>query len=92
MDTQMLIGSKFERGTEQEEPILNPKTGETVLGMPEASQGQIEDAVAAAEKAFSSWSRTTPAQSSSKMTLCTTPRPASPGVVRARPWAAMRRA
>ncbi|MGE0281564.1 MAG: gamma-aminobutyraldehyde dehydrogenase [Rhizobiaceae bacterium] len=64
MDTQMLIGSKFERGTEQEEPILNPKTGETVLGMPEASQGQVEDAVAAAEKAFSSWSRTTPAQRS----------------------------
>jgi len=65
MDTQMLIGSKFERGTEQEEPILNPKTGETVLGMPEASQSQIEDAVAGADKAFATWSRTTPAQRSS---------------------------
>ena len=64
METQMLIGSKFERGTEQEEPILNPKTGETVLGMPEASQGQIDAAVAAAERAFATWSRTTPAQRS----------------------------
>ena len=30
MDTQMLIGSKFENGAETEEPILNPKTGATV--------------------------------------------------------------
>ena len=53
MNTQMLIGSRFEKGTETEEPILNPKTGEThVLGLPEASPGQIDKAVAAAEKAF----------------------------------------
>jgi aminobutyraldehyde dehydrogenase len=64
MYTEMLIGSRFEKGTETEEPILNPKTGETVLGLPEASQGQIEAAVAAAEKAFATWSRTTPAQRS----------------------------
>lgn len=64
MDTQMLIGSAFEAGTETEEAILNPRTGETVLNLPEASQSQIERAVAAAEKAFASWSRTTPAQRS----------------------------
>jgi aminobutyraldehyde dehydrogenase len=64
MDTAMLIGSTFEQGTEAEEAILNPKTGETILGLPEASQGQIEAAVAAAEKAFTGWSRTTPAQRS----------------------------
>jgi aminobutyraldehyde dehydrogenase len=64
MYTEMLIGSRFEKGTETEEPILNPKTGETVLGLPEASQAQIEAAVAAAEKAFATWSRTTPAQRS----------------------------
>ena len=52
METEMLIGSKFEKGTETEEPILNPKTGETILDLPEASQAQIEAAVAAAEKAF----------------------------------------
>ena len=64
MDTQMLIGPKFEAGTETAEPVLNPKTGKTILDMPEASPAQIEAAVAAAEKAFASWSRTTPAQRS----------------------------
>ncbi|CAG0992941.1 aminobutyraldehyde dehydrogenase [Rhizobiaceae bacterium] len=64
MDTQMLIGSAFEAGTETEEAILNPRTGETILNIPEASQSQIEKAVAAAEKAFATWSRTTPAQRS----------------------------
>jgi aminobutyraldehyde dehydrogenase len=64
MQTEMLIGAKFEKGTETEEQILNPKTGETVLMLPEASQSQIEAAVAAAEKAFVTWSRTTPAQRS----------------------------
>ena len=64
MHTEMLIGSKFEKGTETEEAILNPKTGETILNLPEASQGQIEAAVAAAEKAFATWSRTTPGQRS----------------------------
>jgi aminobutyraldehyde dehydrogenase len=64
MQTEMLIGSKFEKGTETEEQILNPKTGETILDLPEASQSQIDAAVAAAGKAFTTWSRTTPAQRS----------------------------
>ncbi|CAN7414879.1 gamma-aminobutyraldehyde dehydrogenase [Rhizobium rhizogenes] len=64
MDIQMLIGSRFEAGTETEEHILNPKTGETVLNLPEASLGQIDAAVDAAERAFTSWSQTTPGQRS----------------------------
>ncbi|GAC1044295.1 gamma-aminobutyraldehyde dehydrogenase [Rhizobium sp. No.120] len=64
MDTQMLIGSRFEAGTETEERVLNPKTGEAVLNLPEASLGQIDAAVDAAEKAFTSWSQTTPSQRS----------------------------
>jgi len=64
MDTQMLIGSRFEAGVEQEERILNPKTGEEILLLPEASLAQIDAAVEAAEKAFASWSRTTPSQRS----------------------------
>ena len=64
MDTQMLIGSRFEAGTETEERVLNPKTGETVLALPEASLGQIDAAVDAAERAFTSWSQTTPSQRS----------------------------
>jgi aminobutyraldehyde dehydrogenase len=64
MDTQMLIGNRFEAGTEAEEKIFNPRTGETILNLPEASSIQIEAAVNAAEKAFATWSRTTPAQRS----------------------------
>ena len=44
MDTQMLIGSSFEAGTEMEEQILNPKTGETVIAIPEASTVPIDRA------------------------------------------------
>ena len=64
MDTKMLIGSRFEKGTEHEEKILNPRTGETILLLPEASQAQVDDAVSAAEAAFAKWSRTTPAERS----------------------------
>ena len=64
MDTQMLIGSKFEKGTESDEAVLNPKTGETIVALPEAGQAQLDAAVAAAEKAFATWSRTTPGQRS----------------------------
>ena len=53
MQTQMLIGSDFEAGSEVEETVLNPRTGETILQMPEASPAQIDRAVAAAEAAFS---------------------------------------
>ncbi|TYK98092.1 aldehyde dehydrogenase family protein, partial [Streptococcus dysgalactiae] len=62
MDTEMLIGAPFEKGAEAEEAVLSPRTGATILSRPEASEAQIERAVAAAEKAFATWSRTTPAQ------------------------------
>ncbi len=65
MNTEMLIGSKFVVGSEAEENILNPKTGESILMLPEASTQQIDQAVNAAKKAFASWSRTTPAERSS---------------------------
>ncbi len=64
MDTQLLIGSTFEAGTEAEELILNPRTGGKIIDLAEASQSQIERAVDAAEKAFDSWSMTTPAERS----------------------------
>jgi len=64
MDTAMLIGSAFVGGTETEEKILNPKTGDTILDLPEASLAQIDEAVDAAEKAFDGWSVTTPAERS----------------------------
>ena len=64
MDTNMLIGASMEAGTETEETVLNPKTGNAILELPEASQAQIDRAVAAANAAFSNWSRTTPAERS----------------------------
>ncbi len=64
MDTKMLIGGSMEAGMETEETILNPKTGSSILELPEASQAQIDRAVAAANTAFASWSRTTPAERS----------------------------
>ncbi|MBP3127100.1 gamma-aminobutyraldehyde dehydrogenase [Thalassospira sp. ER-Se-21-Dark] len=64
MDTKMLIGSSLEMGVEAEENIINPKTGETIMMLPEASMEQIDRAVSAAEHAFQSWSRTTPAERS----------------------------
>src|SRR3569623_965576 len=64
MDTQMLIGSRFEAGTETPEQELNPRTGKLTEAIPEASEQQIDAAVTAAEAAFRTWSRTTPAQRS----------------------------
>jgi aminobutyraldehyde dehydrogenase len=64
LDTQMLIGSKFVAGTDAPEAVVNPKTEETIVGLPEASPAQVDAAVNAAEKAFQSWSRTTPGERS----------------------------
>jgi aminobutyraldehyde dehydrogenase len=64
MDTEMLIGSRFEAGTETPEQVLNPRTGKLIQAIPEASISQIDAAVASAEAAFKTWSRTTPGQRS----------------------------
>jgi aminobutyraldehyde dehydrogenase len=60
LDTQMLIGSQFVNGVETAERVLNPKTGELIVDLAEASIDQIDAAVDAAEKTFATWSRTTP--------------------------------
>jgi aminobutyraldehyde dehydrogenase len=62
LDTNMLIGSNFVSGTEAPEPVVNPRTGATIVSLPEASLGQVDAAVEAAVKAFRTWSRTTPAE------------------------------
>ena len=64
LDTQMLIGSNFVAGTEASEAVVNPKTEETIVRLPDASPAQVDSAVDAAAKAFQSWSRTTPAERS----------------------------
>lgn len=67
METKMLIGSSFEAGTEIEEAVLNPRTGETILMLSEANNSQIDRAVSAARAAFTHWSRTTPSERSEKL-------------------------
>src|SRR3990172_7902935 len=64
LDTQTLIGANFVDGTEAPETVVNPKTEETIVNLPDASPAQVDAAVNAATKAFQSWSRTTPAERS----------------------------
>ena len=64
LDTKMLIGSNFVTGSDEPEAVINPKTEETVVTLPDASPGQVDDAVNAAAMAFQTWSRTTPAERS----------------------------
>jgi aminobutyraldehyde dehydrogenase len=67
MDTQLLINGEFTAGTESAETILNPRTGETILDLPEASADQIDAAVRGAAEAFGGWSRTTPSERSAAL-------------------------
>lgn len=62
IDTDILIGDSLEQGTEGKERVLNPRTGGLILELPEASTDQVDRAVAAARRAFDSFSRTTPAE------------------------------
>ena len=63
-DTDMLIGKKFVAGGEAGECVLNPRTEDILVDLPEASLQQVDAAVVAAEGAFASWSRTSPAERS----------------------------
>ena len=67
IQTQLLIGNRFEAGVEMPEQVLNPRTGALILEVPEASTAQVDRAVAAAKKAFESWSRTTPGERSAAL-------------------------
>ena len=67
MDRELRIGAKFESGEGAAEQVLNPRTGELVAEVPEASAAQVDRAVAAADAAFADWARTTPAQRSAAL-------------------------
>lgn len=60
MQTQMLIGANFVNGEGDPETILNPKTEDAITHLPEASLAQVDQAVAAATRAFPAWSKTSP--------------------------------
>jgi aminobutyraldehyde dehydrogenase len=65
LDHELLIGSNFVAGAGAEEKVLNPKTAEVLVDVPEASVEQVDAAVDAATAAFPAWSRTTPAERAS---------------------------
>jgi aminobutyraldehyde dehydrogenase len=62
METSMLIGGRSVRGEGDGEAVLDPKTGATIVTVPEATPAQVDAAVTAADAAFAKWSRTTPAE------------------------------
>jgi aminobutyraldehyde dehydrogenase len=64
LETNMLIGSDFVAGADALEAIVNPKTEEIITNLPDASVAQVDAAVTAADKAFKTWSQTTPAERS----------------------------
>jgi aminobutyraldehyde dehydrogenase len=67
MQTELLIGGRFEAGQSAAERIVNPRNGQVIVELPEASETQVDAAVAAAAGAFESWSRTTPAERSAAL-------------------------
>ena len=67
MQRKLLIDGSLVTGEGAAERIVNPATGETITEVPEASPDQIDAAVAAAERAFPAWARTTPAERSAML-------------------------
>ncbi|HFF8974683.1 gamma-aminobutyraldehyde dehydrogenase [Serratia marcescens] len=62
LSCQQFINGQLIDGEGQQECIVNPANGETLIALTEASSAQVGSAVKAAQQAFSHWSRTTPAQ------------------------------
>jgi betaine-aldehyde dehydrogenase/aminobutyraldehyde dehydrogenase len=62
--TKLLIDGEFFEGEGRIETIYAPATGEVISQVREASMEQVNHAVAAAKRAYPSWSRTTPQQRS----------------------------
>jgi aminobutyraldehyde dehydrogenase len=62
--TALLLDNHAEHGEGAIEVVINPATGAALCNVPEASPEQVSRAVAAAERAFASWSQTTPGERS----------------------------
>ena len=67
MVLDMLIGNRFVAGQGPGESIINPATGRQIDTVPEADLAQVDAAVQAAERAFLTWSRTTPGERSAHL-------------------------
>src|SRR6202165_5772310 len=58
-NVQSFIGGKFrDSRAEKTDPIPNPAPGETIASLPHSTREEINEAVAAAKKAFPAWSET----------------------------------
>ncbi len=62
MQTKLLIGGELVAGEGEALGVLDPATGDEVASVAEASDAQVDAAVSAADEAFETWSRTTPAE------------------------------
>ena len=62
--TQLLIDGLFTEGEGRAEEILDPASGAVLASVREASAEQVNRAVAAANRAFQTWSESTPAERS----------------------------
>ncbi|HET9107474.1 MAG TPA: gamma-aminobutyraldehyde dehydrogenase [Steroidobacteraceae bacterium] len=67
MQTQLLINGRLIPGESLEDPILDPATGERIATVAAASPAQVDAAVAAAERAFASWSATAPRERAARL-------------------------
>ncbi len=64
LPNQLLIDGAFVSGQGPAEQVLNPATGALLLALPEASVEQVNQAASAAQRAFETWSDTTPMERS----------------------------
>ena len=60
MNTKLLINGKLVAGAGSKEDVLDPATGAKIATVTEASEGQIDNAIKSAQKAFPAWSATVP--------------------------------
>jgi aminobutyraldehyde dehydrogenase len=60
MNTKLLINGKLVAGAGSKEDVLDPATGTKIATVAEASEGQIDNAIKAAQKAFPAWAATVP--------------------------------
>jgi aminobutyraldehyde dehydrogenase len=64
MQTEMLISGATVAGGGEAAPVIDPRSGATIVSVPEATAEQVAEAVAAARHAFPAWSGMTPAERS----------------------------
>ena len=60
MNTKLLINGKLLAGAGSKEDVLDPATGTKIATVAEASEGQIDNAIKGAQKAFAAWAATVP--------------------------------